>query len=151
MIVLIEVLVLANYAVDRLHAEMAIRRSPEHQAYVGMRNVRSSVDADLQHGSDGELAQELDVSIPTVKKMWLSIYRRVDQNSPEVNPNHPQQEVEITQRGKEKKRHLLIYLRKHPEELRPMSRKLLSKPPVTDRAPRLPRALLIRWRYLELF
>ena len=87
----------------------------------------------LGGGTDEELAQELDVSIPTVKKMWLSVYRRVDQNLPEANPNHPLQEAERTQRGKEKKRYLLIYLRKHPEELRPVSRKLLSKPPATHR------------------
>jgi hypothetical protein len=87
----------------------------------------------LGGGTDDELSEELGVSIPTVKKMWLSIYRRVDQNLPELNPNHPQPDVEMTQRGKEKKRHLLIYLRKHPEELRPVSQKLLSKPSATDR------------------
>jgi hypothetical protein len=86
----------------------------------------------LGGGTDDELSQELGVSIPTVKKMWLSVYRRVDQNLPEVNPNHPQPDGELTQRGKEKKRHLLNYLRKHPEELRPVSQKLLSKPPATD-------------------
>jgi hypothetical protein len=86
----------------------------------------------LGGGTDDELSQELGVSIPTIKKMWLSVYRRVDQNLPDLNPNHPQPEVEMTQRGKEKKRHLLIYLRKHPEELRPVSRKLLSKPPARD-------------------
>jgi hypothetical protein len=87
----------------------------------------------LGGGTDDELSEELDVSIPTVKKMWLSVYRRVDQNLPEVNPNHPQLEVDMTQRGKEKKRHLLIYLRKHPEELRPVSQKLLLKPSATNR------------------
>ena len=30
------------------------------------------------------------------------------------------------ERGKEKKHHLLAYLHKHPEELRPVSRKLLN-------------------------
>ncbi len=87
----------------------------------------------LGGGTDDELSEELGVSIPTVKKMWLSIYRRVDQNLPELIPNHPQPDVEMTQRGKEKKRHLLIYLRKHPEELRPVSQKLLLKPPAADR------------------
>lgn len=87
----------------------------------------------LGGGTDDELSTELGVSIPTVKKMWLSIYRRVDQNLPELIQNHPQPEVELTQRGKEKKRHLLNYLRKHPEELRPVSQKLLLKPPATDR------------------
>jgi hypothetical protein len=82
----------------------------------------------LEAGTDRELARELGVSVPTVKKMWLSIYRRVEGNLPEVNSNHPQPDPEIPRRGKEKRRHLLAYLRKHPEELRPVSRKLLSKP-----------------------
>jgi hypothetical protein len=88
----------------------------------------------LAGGTDDELSEELGVSIPTVKKTWLSIYRRVEQNLPELNPNHPNPKMEMTQRGKEKKRHLLIYLRKHPEELRPVSQKLLSKPSATARA-----------------
>lgn len=49
MIVLIG-LPLANHAVDRLRAEMATRGRPEHQGHVGKRDVRSTVDADLQHG-----------------------------------------------------------------------------------------------------
>src|SRR5580704_2098064 len=33
----------------------------------------------LGGGTDDELSEELGVSIPTVKKMWLSVYRRIDQ------------------------------------------------------------------------
>jgi hypothetical protein len=88
----------------------------------------------LAGGTDDELSEELGVSIPTVKKTWLSIYRRVEQNLPELNPNHPNPEMETTQRGKEKQRHLLIHLRKHPEELRPVSQTLLPKPSATARA-----------------
>lgn len=86
----------------------------------------------LGGGTDDELSEELGISIPTVKKMWLSVYRRVDQILPELIPGHAQPEVELTQRGKEKKRHLLNYLRKHPEELRPVVQKLLLKPSATD-------------------
>ena len=41
---------LANDAVDRLRAEMGIRGRSEHQSHVGKRDIRSSVDADLQRG-----------------------------------------------------------------------------------------------------
>ena len=41
---------LANDAVDGLRAEMATRGSAEDQSHVGKRDVRSSVNADLQRG-----------------------------------------------------------------------------------------------------
>jgi hypothetical protein len=87
----------------------------------------------LRGGTDEELSRELNISVPTVKKTWISVYRRIDDRLPELYRNRSEREVEMTRRGKEKKRHLLVYLRKHPEELRPMSQKLLSKPPATDR------------------
>jgi hypothetical protein len=80
----------------------------------------------LQGGTDEELSQELKISLPTVKKMWLSVYRRIDDRLPELSPTRSEPQVEMTRRGKEKRRHLLAYLRKHPEELRPVSQKLLS-------------------------
>jgi len=86
----------------------------------------------LQGGTDEQLSGELNISVPTVKKMWISVYRRIDDCLPELNPNRLEPEVAMTRRGKEKKRYLLTYLRKHPEELRPVSQKLLSKPPATD-------------------
>lgn len=97
------------------------------------RSERVMLLAALQGGTDEELSRELDVSVPTIKKMWISVYRRIDDRLPELNPNRSEPEVGMTRRGKEKKRHLLNYLRKHPEELRPVSQKLLSKPPATGR------------------
>jgi len=82
----------------------------------------------LKGGNDQELSRELDVSVSTVKKMWLSVYRRTDNCLPKLYPNHSQPlDAEMIGRGKEKKRHLLTYLLKHPEELRPVSQKLLSE------------------------
>jgi hypothetical protein len=80
----------------------------------------------LEGGTDRELSQTLRVSIPTVKKMWLSVYRRIDEHLPKINPNYlqPIDKELMIGRGKERKRHLLTYLRKHPEELRPVSQKL---------------------------
>lgn len=74
-------------------------------------------------GTDRELADLLGASLPTIKKMWLSIYRRVSDRKPEIirDPFYP--ETEKCERGKEKRRRLLAYLREHPEELRPAARK----------------------------
>ena len=72
-------------------------------------------------GTNPALAKMLKVSLPTVKKMWLSVYERVAEIAPEligsikIDPEN--------KRGKEKRRHLLAYLQEHPEELRPVVRR----------------------------
>lgn len=76
-------------------------------------------------GTDQELAAALRVSIPTVKKMWLSIYCRAA-GLPELAPDGGEPERELAHRGKEKRRRLLAYLRDRPEELRPLSRKAVA-------------------------
>jgi len=78
------------------------------------------------HGTDQELASALHLSVPTVKKMWVSIYRRVADCDPELVPD-PTAGSGTHERGREKRRSLLAYVREHPEELRPHSRKLLAK------------------------
>jgi hypothetical protein len=76
-------------------------------------------------GTDQELAATLGVSMPTVKKMWLSIYRRAA-GLPELALDGGEPGRESAHRGKEKRRRLLAYLRDHPEELRPLSRKAIA-------------------------
>ena len=68
--------------------------------------------------TDGELAEALNVSQVTLKKRWGSIYERVA----EVSVSMLGGEAAGEKRGMEKKRHLLQYLRHHPEELRPLCR-----------------------------
>jgi hypothetical protein len=77
-------------------------------------------------GTDEELAAALKVSMPTVKKMWLSIYRRAA-GLPELAPDGGEPGHDPARRGKEKRRRLLAYLRDHPEELRPRSRKAIAR------------------------
>lgn len=80
--------------------------------------------AALDGATDDELAGALGVSVPTVKKAWSAIYSRVFAALPSLLADD---QVELqAQRGREKKRPLLAYLRDHPEELRPVSRRLLS-------------------------
>ncbi len=73
-------------------------------------------------GTNSALARELNVSLPTVKKMWLSIYDRVATNIPEWMAEDSQSAAG-RKRGKEKRRRLLAYLQDHPEELRPVMRR----------------------------
>ena len=80
----------------------------------------------LDGGTDDELADNLQISVSAVKKMWRSIYQRVEACLPELLPNSSN-DLEPSWRGKEKKQRLLVYLRDHPEELRPVSRRLLKR------------------------
>jgi hypothetical protein len=77
--------------------------------------------------TDEHLAEILGTSLPAVKKMWVSIYCRVEDCLPELIGDPLQADVPPSGRGKEKRRRVMAYLREHPEELRPVSRKLLAK------------------------
>lgn len=81
----------------------------------------------LGGATDERIAGLLSVSIPTVKKMWVSAYLRVEDHLPELLANALGPEIPSSGRGREKRRKLLSYLRDHPEELRPYSRKILAK------------------------
>ena len=78
-------------------------------------------------GTDRELAVARRVSVSTIKKIWVSIYDRAASCMPDLIPNNSRTDHDAVQRGTEKRRHLLAYLRDHPEELRPFSRKLLQQ------------------------
>jgi hypothetical protein len=77
--------------------------------------------------TDECLVDVLTTSLPTVKKMWVSIYHRVEDHLPALMPGSVRPELSTSRRGQEKRRRLLGYLRRHPEELRPHSRTLLAK------------------------
>jgi hypothetical protein len=85
--------------------------------------------AALHGGTDEELSDTLCISQSAVKKTWRAIYTRATNLMPALIPNQlPESEQVLTEdRGKEKKRRLVAYLREHPEELRPISRKLLQE------------------------
>lgn len=68
--------------------------------------------------SDAEIGAELDISLNTVKQTWRSVYERAARRVPLVlgeGIDVPTGGV----RGQEKRRHLIAYLRDHPQELRP--------------------------------
>jgi hypothetical protein len=76
----------------------------------------------LPGATDEQLAEMLGTSLPAVKKMWVSIYCRVEDYLPELMPDPLRLDIPASGRGREKRRPLLAYLREHPEELRPVSR-----------------------------
>jgi hypothetical protein len=78
------------------------------------------LSAALAGATDQELSCELAISISTVKKNWISIYKRAAASLPDVVPDDSPADGGTSERGKEKRRHLLAYLREHPEELRPI-------------------------------
>ena len=87
---------------------------------------QSLLSCALSGATDEQLAGMLGISVPVVKKMWVSIYRRVEDRIPELLPNPLELDGEASKRGREKRRGLLAYLRGHMEELRPYSRKMLG-------------------------
>jgi hypothetical protein len=62
--------------------------------------------------------RSLHVALPTVKGRWPQIYARVAAASPALLPEPDPAASEVA-RGREKRRSLLDYLLRHPEELRP--------------------------------
>ena len=89
------------------------------------RSEQRLLSAALRGGTDGELSDLLVVSLSAVKKMWASIYLRVQSRKP-FDVRIELDESIDGDRGKEKKQKLLVYLREHPEELRPYSLRLLE-------------------------
>jgi DNA-binding CsgD family transcriptional regulator len=81
----------------------------------------------LAGGTDQELSVELGISLSAVKKTWRSAYERVAACLPELMGSDFRLNGERSKRGRDKKQHLISYLREHPQELRPVSRKFLRQ------------------------
>jgi DNA-binding CsgD family transcriptional regulator len=80
--------------------------------------------AAMRGQTDEDLSDELTISLSAVKKTWSSIYERAASHLPDFGLTHDAEEGRrCGDRGKQKKQRLLAYLREHPEELRPYSRR----------------------------
>jgi len=77
--------------------------------------------------TDEQLSNKLGISIHAVKMRWRMIYDRVAACLPDLVADSSRVDGEMRGRGREKKQRLLDYVRKHPEELHPVSRKLLQQ------------------------
>ena len=73
----------------------------------------------LQGRTDLELARALGVALPTIKSRWRAIYNRAAGLVPDMGPDPQPSNADGTSRGREKRRRLLEYVRRHSEELRP--------------------------------
>lgn len=91
------------------------------------RGEQRLLSAALIGATDEHLASMLKTSLHAVKKVWVSVYHRVEDQLPALIPDAFRSDPLVSSRGREKRRGLLAYLREHPEELRPISRKLLAK------------------------
>lgn len=67
--------------------------------------------------TDEDIASTMAISINTVKRMWKLIYERVEERAPQVIGARQAGAAHV--RGAERRRHLMSYLKQHPQELRP--------------------------------
>jgi hypothetical protein len=81
----------------------------------------------LESGTDEEISDRLFISQSAIKKTWRSAYERVDAFGLATIPKNSKYHEGLIKRGRKKKEHLLAYLRDHPEELRPFSRRISKK------------------------
>jgi len=86
------------------------------------RQLRAALDGE----TDDELGDSLGISIHAVKMRWRTIYDRAACVH-DLVADRSRLDGEMRGRGREKKQRLLDYVRKHPEELHPVSRKLLRQ------------------------
>lgn len=81
----------------------------------------------LRGMTDEEAAKALTVSLSSIKQTWLSIYRRAEDSLPPAMAALFRADSAASGLGKEKRRFVVGYVREHPEELRPLPRKRLSR------------------------
>lgn len=105
------------------------------------RSQQRLLQAALTGCTDDELSDELGISIFAVKNAWRRIYDRVGRHLVGSVRGELESDGKTPYRGKQRRHHLLAYLREHPEELRPFSRKPLlqrglhSRPSLHSRKP----------------
>jgi hypothetical protein len=90
-----------------------------HEPVLGLRRAEQQLLAEaLMSGTDKELAARLNLSVPTVKKRWASLFDQVAEMRPELLPEDERKES-VESRGPQKRHRILAYVRAHPEEVRP--------------------------------
>lgn len=86
---------------------------------LGLRTTDQELLNIAVHGAtDRELSYTLGVSLTAIKRRWEDVYERASQAGLEFGIDG-QIRTDESRRGLQKRHHLLAYLRRHPEELRP--------------------------------
>jgi hypothetical protein len=93
--------------------------------------------AALKVSTDEELARELRLKLPTVKKRWASAFERISLTKPDLIPTSDRS-ANCQTRGRQKRHLLLAYVRQHPEELRPYLAKGQGGPESEEHSHRSP-------------
>jgi hypothetical protein len=81
---------------------------------------KDTLEAALENATDEEIASRLGISIWAVKKRWQGIYAKAEQMVPGIFPSMDLSR-DTSSVVAERRRHLLGYVRQHPEEIRPRS------------------------------
>jgi hypothetical protein len=97
---------IANFLFHYREPILSLRKEDQQLLAVALRGL-----------TDEELSKALSLKVAAVKKRWAAVFGRVSAVKPELIP-----EVagSYAMRGRQKRHHLLAYLREHPEELRPV-------------------------------
>ncbi|MFZ0590007.1 MAG: hypothetical protein WAM39_05970 [Bryobacteraceae bacterium] len=85
------------------------------------RGDQQLLGAALEGLTDHELAQTLRLNLQAIKNRWASVFDQVANVMPGLLPESDDDIYRQT-RGPQKRHHLLAYLQRHPEELRPFIR-----------------------------
>ncbi len=72
----------------------------------------------LNGDTDLELAAGMNLSLPSIKKRWASLFDRIADVRPDLLPDSEHRGWHES-RGPQKRHRILAYVRSHPEELRP--------------------------------
>jgi hypothetical protein len=90
-----------------------------HEPVLRLRDSEKRLLAEaLKGGTHRELAAKLNLSLPTVKKRWASLFEAIAEVRPDLLPNGERRES-VESRGPQKRHRILAYVRAHPEEVRP--------------------------------
>lgn len=112
-------LVLTEKEAFKISGSVAAPLFQYHEPVLHLCGSEKQLLAQAMNGeTDNELAAGLNLSLPTIKKRWLSVFDKVASVRPDLLPAAALRDSQES-RGPQKRHHILAYLRSHPEELRP--------------------------------
>lgn len=113
------VLVMTREDADAVTASLANTLFSYRKPVLRLRGAdQKLLEAALGGLTDEELSRKLGLSLAAVKKRWISIFERTTHSHPELFPAVDRESGD-QRRSRQKRHHVLAYLREHREELRP--------------------------------
>jgi hypothetical protein len=84
-----------------------------------LRDTEKQLLSEAMNGeTDNELTARMNLSLPSIKKRWASLFDRIADTRPDLLPDTEHRGWQES-RGPQKRHRILAYVRAHPEELRP--------------------------------